>query len=340
MTPTIGMMTAMNFNFWNCVESISSCEAVGGVWRQYLGPHYASFSAAFLRFQSGAVRFYPCPRKCGCAHEVIPHNDGSLVGICRCESWNCEDLCLTPADVASFQLSWPHLGQAICKALGLKPKSAEIALPATLQIGAWSADAVPVILTVQSQAVDFRRVVAELVARLGRRFILLAPTTAHFDVPSQELLTRAEAEFFPLDAHLTLTADGRLQSAKAPGELFAQFQPEAKEGSGEDIARSAFALLQQLDSEGPAKPPGVLTVFRLYCLENLTAAQVARKCRCSKTTVVDRLNLIRAKTGMSPESLRACSSHLTQVQEDVSDSRARRIRSRSLIYDDEGMGDG
>jgi hypothetical protein len=329
------MISAMNFNFWNCLESIRGCEAVSAVWRENLGSHYASFSAAFLRFQSEAVRFYPCPRNCGCAHEVIQHSDGSLVGVCRCESWNCEDLCLTATDIASFQLSWPHLGQAICKALGLKPKSAENALPGTRQIGAWSADAVPVILTVQSQAVDFRRVVAELVARLGRRFILLAPTPAHFDVASQELLVRAEAAFFALDAHLTLMSGGSLQSAKAPGELFAQLQPEAKEGSGEDIARSAFALLQQLDSEGPAKPPAVLTVFRLYCLENLTAAQVARKCRCSKTTVVDRLNLIRAKTGMPPERLRAYSSHLTRVLEDVSDSRARRIRSRNLIYDQE-----
>jgi len=333
------MLSAMNLNFWQSLESVQGCAAVGAVWRKSLGAQYATFSAAFLQFQTQAVRYYPCPRECGCAHEVIQHRDGGIVGICRCKSWSCEDLCLTPADIACYHLSWARLGHAICKALGLKAKPAEMALPATRQIGAWSADAVPVILTLQSQTADFRRVVTELVVRLGRRFVLLAPTATHFDVASQELLSRADAAFFPLDANLTLTPSGSLQSIKAPGELLAKFQPEAKESAVEKVAQGAFALLQKLDAEGPTKPPGVLTVFRLYCLENLTAAQVARKCRCSKTTVVARLSLIRAKTGISPERLRACSSHLTQVQEEMNDSRVRRIRPRNLIYDEDEVQD-
>jgi hypothetical protein len=329
------MIPGMNVNFWQCLDSIPGCAAAGAVWRRNLGPHYAAFSAAFLQYQSGGVRFYPCPRGCGCAHEVIYHSDGTIVGICRCESWNCEDLCLTPAETACYQLSWPRLGHAICQALGLKAKNAEIALQGTRQIGAWSVEAVPVILTIQSRTTDFRNIVVQLAARLRRRFILLGPTATHFDVASQELLARAEAGFFPLDANLTLTPAGSLRATKIPGELFARFQPDGDGEKREEVARTVFGLLQRLDSEGPAKPPGVLTVFRLYCLENLTAAQVARKCHCSKTTVVERLNLIRAKTGMSLENLRACSTHLTQVQEEMSDSRTRRIRPRNLIYDEE-----
>jgi len=266
---------------------------------------------------------------------VIHHSDGSIVGVCRCESWDCEDLRLAPGDLTCYDLSWSHLSRAACKALGASTKSVEFGLPYTRQLGAWSVDAVPLILTLQSQACVFRQVVAELVARLRGRFILLAPSPKHFDIASQELLTRVDAAFFALDAYVVLMPAGNLQSNKPPGELFAQFQPEPKAAADGDLARSAFALLQQLDSESPSKPPSVLTVFRLYCVDNLTASQVARKCACSKTTVVDRLNLIRAKTGMPPERLRAYSAHLNHMQDDLRDSRARRIKPKNLIYDEE-----
>src|SRR5438270_7027859 len=68
----------------------------------------------------------------------------------------------------------------------------------------------------------------------------------------------------------------------------------------EQIARAAFALLEKLDSGRRRPPPSIPKVIRLYCIEGLSAAEVARKCRCSKAAVIRRLNLIRQKTGISP----------------------------------------
>jgi len=50
----------------------------------------------------------------------------------------------------------------------------------------------------------------------------------------------------------------------------------------EDTARKAFSLVKALDSNQRLKAPSAFTVFRLYCMENRTSAQVAGACNCSK----------------------------------------------------------
>ncbi len=64
-------------------------------------------------------------------------------------------------------------------------------------------------------------------------------------------------------------------------------------------------LLDRIDSHSPLKSPTALAVFRLYCLEQLTVTDVARRCRCSVGTVSNRLKLIRSISGLNPEHL-AC----------------------------------
>jgi DNA-directed RNA polymerase specialized sigma24 family protein len=120
-------------------------------------------------------------------------------------------------------------------------------------------------------------------------------------------------------------AHGTLQPRTPPGELFAKFRPEPRDPLPEDAARRALALLQQLDSDGPKKPPTVLTVFRLYCIEEMTAAQIARNCHCSKATVIARMSTIRKKTGVSPKDLRRLSTHLSEIETDFLDPRAKDI---------------
>src|ERR1051326_7765027 len=107
--------------------------------------------------------------------------DGSLVAVCTCDPWNCPDLELTLADLVILEWNWARFSRALCRAFGLDAKFVELNLWQTCQIGSWSADAVPVMLTIQSERNEFRRVVAELVARLRRPFILLAPTSRHLD---------------------------------------------------------------------------------------------------------------------------------------------------------------
>ncbi len=99
----------------------------------------------------------------------------------------------------------------------------------------------------------------------------------------------------------------------------------------EDVARSAFALLVKLDAQGKHKPPTPLTVFRFYCVEGLSAGQAAEKCRCSKATVIGRLQFIEAVTHTKAEDFRAMSGHLQQIAEDYDQSGAREIYRRGLV---------
>jgi len=126
-----------------------------------------------------------------------------------------------------WQLHWTKLGRAICQAFELDAKPAVFGLLATRQVGSWSADAVPVILTIQNQPHQLRFVIAELGNRLRQKFILLAPTADLLDATSQELLANAGACFFSLTAHLRLTRHGTLEAIHSPGELFVTFSPQA-----------------------------------------------------------------------------------------------------------------
>lgn len=93
----------------------------------------------------------------------------------------------------------------------------------------------------------------------------------------------------------------------------------------EDVARSAFALLHKLGLDAPLKAPSVLTVFRLYCVDGMSADRVARKCRCAKGTVMIRLRFIEERTGVKAEQFRAISGHLHQIDDDLQASGAREI---------------
>jgi DNA-directed RNA polymerase specialized sigma24 family protein len=48
----------------------------------------------------------------------------------------------------------------------------------------------------------------------------------------------------------------------------------------------------------------LVKVFQLYCVDALSAAQVARKCACSRSLVMLRLQQLRKKTGCDPARLR------------------------------------
>jgi len=98
----------------------------------------------------------------------------------------------------------------------------------------------------------------------------------------------------------------------------------------EDVARAAFALLVKLDAQGKQKAPPPMTVFRLYCIDELSADQVATKCRCSKGTVMSRLRFIEQVTHTKPERFRAMSGHLQRIADDYDSSGAREIYRRGL----------
>jgi len=317
---------------WLSLESIPGLVALEPVWRRMVGDQFDAFSSLCLQPASWTVRRLPCPLQCGCEHLVIPRHDGTgALAVCRCSPPVCPDIPLTRAQITPLEVSRLRLGQALCSAFGLRPRHTELGnIPSTFQFGVWSADTIPAILTIQVQNSVFRRAVAELAAQLRRPFLLFAPTSDFLDAPSQAILQNHGAGFFALDSRVILTAHGTLQPVGPPGELFARFTPQPKEPDL-DVARRAFALVQNLDSEKPLKPPALLAVFRHYCIEELSASRIARKYDCSKPTVLRRLALIRLRIGLDPLQLRRLSPHIAKLEDSFHDPNAPGIHPKSLL---------
>ncbi len=308
---------------WHALENLYRLSQPAVVWQREVGAQYAAFREAFLQRSTEPARAYPCPRGCGCAHEVIQHAPGDIVAVCRCERWNCADLRLSEEEIVWWELNWNRLGRALCEALSLERRPADWGVRKTRQIGAWSAAAVPVILTVQPEARLFREALLELVSRLRSPFILLAPTARHLTAPCLEMLGRVNAGFFDLASYVRLMPGGRLEPARTPGELFMRFNAEPKVGE-QSVFERAFGLVKALDAE-LLQNPTPLAVFRLYCQEGLIVSQIARKCQCSRGTVLNRLKLIAQRTGVEPDRLRQVSGHIAATEENLTDARARRV---------------
>ena len=294
-----------------------------GVWRQRFGGAFEPMKDLILQESPNLAQLLPCPRGCGLAHDIICRPDGSLVATCGADPNQPRDILLTRAEITPWEVSWSKLGHALFEVLELHGKSAPLPLPNTLQIGAWSADGVPVILTVQVCGATFRRVVAELVARLQRRFILLAPTSYHCNAPCQELLAHARAAFFPLETTVLLSDNRRLRTTRPPGELFAQFTPRRNE-TGESEAARVFRLFGELLGMGTDLVAPPARVFDLMVFKKMTKAETALECNCVRSLITKRVALIERHFAMPIERLRAFASDLKERHRTVKGDRYAR----------------
>ncbi|MFO1515095.1 MAG: hypothetical protein U1F83_19685 [Verrucomicrobiota bacterium] len=135
--------------------------------------------------------------------------------------------------------------------------------------------------------------------------------------------------------------EGRIQNDEGLGDRTSGTEGTAEEqrlqtaATTEEVARSAFALLQKLEMDAPLKAPSVLTVFRLYCVDGHSADRVARKCRGAKGTVMSRLRFIEERTGLKPEQFREMSGHFEQIDDDLRTSGAKEIYRKGLASEDE-----
>src|SRR6266566_2407784 len=145
-------------NLWSCFETLSGLSAVPAVWQARLGADFAPFRNTFLEAKPRTVLSFPCPHHCGCAHRVVTHTDGAIVGVCQCKPRTCDNLELTLAEITPLELNWPKFARAISKAFGLATKFEPFSARYTAQIGSWSTDPVPAILTIQCDQNEFRHV--------------------------------------------------------------------------------------------------------------------------------------------------------------------------------------
>jgi hypothetical protein len=229
-----------------------------------------------------------------------------------------------------LELDWSKLASILCRAFGFTAGNVKLGLFNTLQIGSWSTDALPVILTLSSSSPEFLNTIAGLIARLAQPFILLTPTDLHLGLAAHKLLANTGAGCFTLQDHLRLDQSGGLVSAISPEKLFSQIAPLRPPPSDEELARRTFLALQAHDQNTRRQSPTLYTVFHLYCVKELTIPQIARKCRCSLGTVANRLKLLRLKTGVAPQALRRVSPCFAKFENDF--HQARRNFSRSKFH--------
>ena len=195
--------------FWRALQIIPGLTALPPVWCKCTTTFFEPFRRLCLQPTANLVRRWDCPHQCGCLHGIILRNDfAGAIAACRCEPPNCPDIPLSIPDITPLEVNFAKLGRNIARALHCNPKHADLALPFTAQIGSWSTDAVPLILTTQLQPTTFRLVLAELAARLRNGFILLAPTADDINAHSHELLTQSHAAFFSLESILCLATQG------------------------------------------------------------------------------------------------------------------------------------
>jgi hypothetical protein len=309
---------------WRAFEEIPGLTAFAEAWQNRMGGDFPALAGLCLDPAEWFATSFPCPDRCGCSHHVIPRHDGEgAIAVCRCHPPACPDIPLSRSQITPLQLNWTKLARALCQTFGLTSKFVRLPPPNTVQIGAWSVDAVPAVLTIQVFPALFRGAVAELTSILRQPFILFAPTSTLLDAPCQAMLENHRAAFFALDSHLLITGQAALRPRRTPGELFARFTPQPK-ASDEDLSRRVFALVSRFDAQ-------TLAVFRRYCIEGLSALETAGRCDCSKTTVLRRLNNIRAQTGVDPKHLRTLSPHLAKIEADLADWRATHIDRKSVI---------
>jgi hypothetical protein len=323
--------------FWAALESVPGLIAFPTDWRKHVPdrPEFEIFSAIFLKPRPGPpADSVPCPWNCGCYHKVVPRENGTLAGICQCQRPDCGEYTVLPEERIQLELDWPKLGGALSHAFELDFKIAQLGLYQTVQIGTWSKDAIPAILTIPGSQREFLHTVTTLVAKLGKPFILFAPTKRHCPPAAQELLNTLGGAFFPLSHRVVFTGSQlstpQLSTTQSSSTLFANVVPHVSEPLENNLAARVTTVLDDLDTGTASrrKHPSLATVFKLYYVEELPVSKVAKKCRCSAGTIVNRLKLIESKTGATPDQLRRVSPHFSKLSEDLSSAKSDFYRKR------------
>ena len=297
--------------------------ALPATWKQAAGDAYAALKILCLDPAPKIASVIACPRNCGCDHTLIErHDKTAALAICHCQPPTCPDFEVSVEDATALRVNRARLGRAICRALGCPSKPVDLGIKNTTQVGAWSAGAVPIIVTLEGAPAPFRNIVTELAFRIGGPFILLSPTADPLDARSQEYLARVKAGHFAFETIFTLTPSGLLQPVTTPGELLMKFTPQPKD-IDLSVAQQAFALVRALNTQNPDAKPTIISVFTAYCMEGRNISQTAVDCKCSRRTVTRRLNLIHRQTGLHPDYLRTLSTHLAEIADSLSDPRAR-----------------
>jgi predicted DNA-binding protein YlxM (UPF0122 family) len=105
------------------------------------------------------------------------------------------------------------------------------------------------------------------------------------------------------------------------------------------LAVKVFELLTALDPDNHLRKAPPIKVFNLYYQRGLPPAEIARRCKCDRSLVFDRLTVIKQQLSWSPRQLRELSPQVEALEDAVRDSRASRIYRKAAISGDEVGGE-
>ena len=118
------------------------------------------------------------------------------------------------------------------------------------------------------------------------------------------------------------------QSAVTRGEVSSEQSVVSSEPVG--VVGAALKLASVLDSNPRVKAPNHMTVLKMYCLDEMSIGKIARKCGCTKGTVINRKAALEKRLGQSMDAYRRMSGMFDQVEKALGDGRAKSIYRKGL----------
>jgi hypothetical protein len=321
-------------SLWRSLEDVPAHSAAAADWKLHLGGAFAAACKVFLQETKRKASSVQCPYAEGCAYRLTPRGNG-FVGKCKNDDGQCcDDVMLTMEEAEVWEVNLKRLGAAIARALQCVGKDQRLEVERTRQIASLgTAPPLPILLTVQHDAEGFSNVVARLVTRLPKGFVLFAPTSRFCTATATEMLDRVDAGFFDLESHVGMTDDGTLRSIKPGRELFGSFLPKPSQPIPDNVVQLMFAALEKLGAKKQYRKAPLLEVLRLYCIKKYSRNKVAQNCRCVPSLITLRLKEIENAFGRPPKALRESSTHLEAAQKAYLDSRAKSVYRRGLTDD-------
>jgi hypothetical protein len=355
---------------WNSLEVLSTQAALLMEWKQELGEYLAA-ARAFLRPTQEQVESYPCPQPicCGCRHRLVIESEDHVSALCDCEEAACDPITLRASDLIVYAMDGRMLAAAVRRAFQFDElETSGFEETRSRMVGCWGVRRSRVLFHVPLSESTMLKEIDRLCAAIPDPFILLTPTSRFCTPMVQRALRREGCAQMPLLGAVNLTGRGLLELIPAAkptvdallgdfGKRVAEGKPlelaiarvEEKlnaiaksrtavpnEAVSEDVARQTMELVKKLDAGPRLKNPSLLTVFRLYCVNNKSSREIAFQCGCSRAVVMKRLSLLAGKIGVPLVKLRTYSAQFEQMDDHVRDSRARRIDRWALAHGDEG----
>lgn len=359
----------MQASLWNSLEFLSTQAALMVEWRDALGNDFEA-ARVFLRPTQQQAESYPCvqPFSCGCRHRVVFDSEDDVSAICDCEETGCEPICLNLSDLIVHSVDGKVLTASIRNAFKFDElENIGFGDCRSQLVGSWGARRSCVLFYLPISENGFLSEIDRLSSAIPDPCLLLTPTSRFCTPMVQRALRRQGHAQLTLAGIVGLVGPGHLELIPAGkpvvDAVLEDFEKRISDGTplerairrvedklkaiaknltlakggavSEEAAQGALAIVKKLDAGHRLKKATLMKVFHLYCIKGMSSRQIANECGCSRAMVTKRLKFLEEKLGMSPVKLRTHSAQFERMEDELTDSRARRIDRWKLAHEND-----